>query len=648
MSNNTIEPIDAQAVNCVYVQHSEGKEMMTISFEYHANGKSKSFNLYRKANEPLSSSLDRIRLNVIKLVKVKKSKKDLTSEENGEERIDLEVIKDNIPIDPNKPNADAWTEGAVLKLNGNPYIVRRNEPQVTIMKLPTIIMKGFITLPMIHVANCDVHDCKLHWYRQISAQEREKLINDASRSPKIESRNNSYWLHLATGLTYSPTEDDIAHYLKVVCYPHRGEKQGPSYSCLSGRPVELGPTDCPFEKRHELTTQRFENCELIRFVSYNILADLYADQEYSRRVLFAHCPAHALEIDYRRQLLLKEIQGYTADIVCLQEVDKKEFMKSFEPYFKLITGHSGVFNTKGGEVSEGVATFFREDRFELLNTHRTILSRLIDPDASPTSASSDNHGDEIPAVASKEKCDDDLPGEFSKYDLNDHPILDDLASQEAKDLLALFGDIRAKMQKNSRLMTRFMNRHTMLQTNLLRFKDMPHTYVIVANTHLYFHPDADHIRLLQGGVCIKYLEYIKGYYRRMLESETGETNLKITIIFCGDMNSTPDCGLYKLVHEGKVSSDLKDWRSNEEEAVQGLTIKTSLRFSSAYKDIPYTNYTPGFNGCLDYIYYEPAGLVCDSTVPLPDHEDVTLTGGIPSDVFPSDHIALVSNLKFKQ
>jgi 2',5'-phosphodiesterase len=32
--------------------------------------------------------------------------------------------------------------------------------------------------------------------------------------------------------------------------------------------------------------------------------------------------------------------------------------------------------------------------------------------------------------------------------------------------------------------------------------------IVVANTHQYFHPDADHIRLLQTGITLIYLEHL--------------------------------------------------------------------------------------------------------------------------------------------
>jgi mRNA deadenylase 3'-5' endonuclease subunit Ccr4 len=62
-----------------------------------------------------------------------------------------------------------------------------------------------------------------------------------------------------------------------------------------------------------LSTSKFvtKSAFVIRFriVSYNILADLYADSDVSRTELFPYCPPYALNIDYRKQLILKELLG---------------------------------------------------------------------------------------------------------------------------------------------------------------------------------------------------------------------------------------------------------------------------------------------------------------------------------------------------
>ena len=38
-----------------------------------------------------------------------------------------------------------------------------------------------------------------------------------------------------------------------------------------------------------------------------------------------------LDPDYRRPLILQELLGFNADIICLQEVDEKAFAEYFQP-----------------------------------------------------------------------------------------------------------------------------------------------------------------------------------------------------------------------------------------------------------------------------------------------------------------------------
>ena len=44
------------------------------------------------------------------------------------------------------------------------------------------------------------------------------------------------------------------------------------------------------------------------------------------------------------------LSGYKGDILCLQEVDRKVYMRDLSPAFDLI-GYGGLFAEKDGEVS---------------------------------------------------------------------------------------------------------------------------------------------------------------------------------------------------------------------------------------------------------------------------------------------------------
>ena len=102
-----------------------------------------------------------------------------------------------------------------------------------------------------------------------------------------------------------------------------------------------------------------------RIISYNVLAEIYATQSQ-----YPYCPPWALSFEYRRKLLMSELQRYDADIMCLQEVQADHFNTSL--YHDLLAaGYDGVFKAKTrvsmgreGRI-DGCALFFRKSRFAL-------------------------------------------------------------------------------------------------------------------------------------------------------------------------------------------------------------------------------------------------------------------------------------------
>lgn len=60
--------------------------------------------------------------------------------------------------------------------------------------------------------------------------------------------------------------------------------------------------------------------------------------------------------------MLQLFVGYNADIICLQEVDRKLFINDLEPILSF-EGFSGVLKLKAGLTPEGTATFFRQSKF---------------------------------------------------------------------------------------------------------------------------------------------------------------------------------------------------------------------------------------------------------------------------------------------
>ncbi|XP_055540860.1 2',5'-phosphodiesterase 12 [Wyeomyia smithii] len=551
------------------------------------------FNFFRDVTENIDASTERIKANIEKetkkrMNKKKKAKSGTPSEQLG--TTELALVNDVLPevgvrfFDCDKEQdikGIAFSEllkrvheekNILLKILDDDFRIDFNSPAVQTINLPQSMLAGFYVYPSkLELVFAEKEQSDFHWFR--------------GKMPKSKNAQLIEWEQIGTGFSYMPTSDDVGHHLKFLCVPKNSQKSGPSSEITSVSEVQAGPGQCPFDVRHLFTQSKLVNGHQFRIVSYNILADLYADSDYSRTELFGYCPSYALHIDYRKQLFIKELIGYHADIICLQEVDSKIFDLDLLPVLRL-KSYDGHFKAKG-KTAEGLATFFDVDRFEVLDQQGITIGENL-------------------------------------------------------ETLEAFQCLWSQVKSHEKLASRISERSTAIQVTLLRSRQNPMKHLLVANTHFYFHPDADHIRLLQGGFSMLYVRSLYEQFEEKLKLERDH----FAIIFCGDFNSTPECGMYRLMTERFVGDEMADWQSNEEEAIRGVTLSQPFQFQSACGCPKYTNFTVGFQACIDYIYYQSDALHVNDVVPLPSEEELLAYSAIPSPVFPSDHIALVANLEW--
>ncbi|XP_028050379.1 2',5'-phosphodiesterase 12 isoform X2 [Monomorium pharaonis] len=564
-------------MNEAFLRYEKGNDTFDISFRYvdEMAKIDRQFNFSRQIAESVNNFLKRIDTNVCKIVKRKLDRKrknnasletsDMTTDNVNAGKIML--LKNDVKVDGNTVCESLLQDSAELKLIifEKSFLVKRNAPYITKISLPTSILADFPTYPSKFEALYTVKkQSTFSWYRN-------DLVNNKPNS----------WTYVCNGYLYVPSVGDIGCNLKISCEPRNESDTGPKMEVESKNVVEAGPGQCPFDMRHQFTKHKLSG-KSFRIICYNILADTYADSDFSKDVLFPYCPQYALNIDYRKQLILKEIIGFNGDIICLQEVDKNVYECDLLPSLYMLN-YDGVYVTKN-DMSEGLATFFNQDRFEKLGFQSSIMAQNVD---------------------------------FPK-----------------------FAAIWSKID-NDKSKERFLGRNTTIQVTALRSKENQSEILVIGNTHLYFKPDADHIRLLQGYYAVTYVHEIA----KRTQEENPECN--VNVILCGDFNSVPECGIYKLMTENYVPETCEDWKSNVEEAIENVSLTQDLRLSSACGTPEYTNYTPEFSACLDYIFYERDKLEVEQVVPMPSKEDLTLNTGLPSVVFPSDHISLCADLKLK-
>ncbi|XP_065605324.1 2',5'-phosphodiesterase 12 [Cyrtonyx montezumae] len=564
-AGGAMEPAERAVVRCV---PSEPKLSLQLVLP---DGSAR--HMQRDREEPLGRALARIATNAAKgrAKGGKKSKK--PSAEDGEAgEAELPEVRlfsrDGREVPEEVPNSAAWQDGAVLHVGAARYRVERNPPALTELRLPRSLLAGFPVCPKVSAEFAAPEHCLFRWYRERRPQGGgEGPAWEEERDPEGSER------------VFTPSNALVGLRLKLRCTPGDGARRfGPPREVESGGPVEAGPGACTFDSRH-LYTRRVCGRGSVRAVSYNVLADAYAQTEFSRTVLYPYCAPYALEVDYRQNLLKKELAGYNADLICLQEVDKSVFVDSLAPALDAF-GLEGLFKIKEKQ-HEGLATFYRRDKFSLLSQH-------------------------------------------------------DIAFCEALLSDPLHAELRDKLGQYPAVRDRVLQRSSVLQVSVLQSATDPSRRLCVANTHLYWHPKGGNIRLIQIAVALSHLKYV-----------ACDLYPNIPVIFCGDFNSTPSSGTYGFVSTGGIAEDHKDWVSSGEEERCNMPLSHPFKLQSACGEPAYTNYVGGFYGCLDYIFIDKNALEVEQVIPLPSHEEITTHQALPSVSHPSDHIALVCDLRWK-
>ncbi|XP_067854866.1 2',5'-phosphodiesterase 12 [Heptranchias perlo] len=526
---------------------------LTISFRLGGGQR----HLQREQSESLQTALARIAHNVLKAqAKPRKGKKAAAEALAQAPALPVTLYQGEQPVSGDTSNAEAWQEGAVLQVGEARYRVERNPPTLTHLELPTSIMAGFPVCPKLEIEFGDLAESLFEWLKEEAWG----------------------WEPVGTGRVFIPNNSHIGLKLKLKCTPGNGQRYGAATELQSAGAVEAGPGTCTFDTRHSFTCRAVDEA-LLRVVSYNILADVYAQTEFSKSSLYPYCAPYALEADYRQNLIKKELSGYNADIICLQEVDKNVFANSLSPALDAF-GYGGVFRIKEKQ-HEGLATFFRTSKYRLLSQHDVTFSEALASDPS-------------------------------------------------------YFDLLERISANPNVKEKVLQRSTTFQVCVLQSIKDPLRKLCIGNTHLYWHPKGGHIRLVQIATAFRHLQQV-----------TTEIYPDTPVIFCGDFNSTPTTGLYDFVTKGSISADHPDWTSNGEEERCNMSLTHSFKLKSACGEPAYTNYVGGFQGCLDYIFMDMNIFEVVQVIPFPTHEEITCHLALPSVSHPSDHIALICDLRCK-
>lgn len=273
-----------------YMRCPEGSEVFDLSFQYFHPilNINRQFNFSRKLSESVSVFLSRIATNVEKIVNKKQKKKLKSAEESAPLAVKLFQNGDEVCGDLLCESLFKIGGDIRLKILDHEYTIVVNTPWIKNLELPSSILATFPVYPSkFETLFVDKNISDFTWYK---------------------SHDQKNWLLAGHGFLFTPCKTDIDYYLKLSCLPKNASDLGPCTEVESAEKIQADPGQCPFDIRHKFAKDKLSGRNF-RVVTYNLLADLYADSDYSRTVLFPYCPSYALNIDYRKQLILKELIG---------------------------------------------------------------------------------------------------------------------------------------------------------------------------------------------------------------------------------------------------------------------------------------------------------------------------------------------------
>lgn len=356
--------------------------------------------------------------------------------------------------------------------------------------------------------------------------------------------------------------------------------------------------------------------------SYNILCDNYVNAQQ-----YPYTPSRALDWEYRKELILQDIQAQDPDIVCLQEINTE----SFEEFFSMklaYADYKGVFFPKGraktmseknAKVADGCATFYKGSKYILLDKYLIDFANIA----------------------------------INRPDMkNQHDIFNRVGPRDDIAVATLF--------ENRLTGGRF----------------------IVVNTHIFWNPAYADVKLIQVAILMENMSRLAEKYARWPASKGKKTytaadensdplvpaeplpepvssmeypsGTQLPLILCTDLNSTPDSSVYELLSTGSVAPDHHELGGYQYGHFTRDGIQHPFSLRSAYSlldgtpsELTFTNYTPTFRGMIDHIWYSTNTLEVSSLLGPVDAEYMKRVPGFPNWHFPSDHLSLLAEFAVK-
>ncbi|XP_055013549.1 protein angel homolog 1 [Boleophthalmus pectinirostris] len=412
-------------------------------------------------------------------------------------------------------------------------------------------------------------------------------------------------------------------------------------------------------------------------MSYNILSQdlLEANQD-----LYTHCPLEVLEWSYRSRLLLEEIHKWAPDILCLQEVQENHFYQQFYPVLTQM-GYTCVYKRRTGTKTDGCATCYRSSCFtelsiieveyfrteiELLDRHNVAIIVLLRPMII--------QGSEVKAQGP--------PLCVANTHLLFNPRRGDIKLAQLAILLAEIDKVVKSCKRNGE------NCNIVLCGD---FNSVPHTplYQLITEGDLYF--QGLPAWMISGQEDLSYKSHVYRLYAPLWPDTLGISDCcQYTSVNQGSEKHKHTTGTHQYSHEFLLQlrfCSAACQRPADLEMIPGVTDVTpddakaqppsprfrhflshGLNLQSVYKHVlpgsgtaEVTTLHSQVGATVDYIFYSPklplnteeqgeasfmsSGLKAIGCLSLLSEDVLWSMNGLPSHMFPSDHLSLLAKFQ---
>lgn len=340
-------------------------------------------------------------------------------------------------------------------------------------------------------------------------------------------------------------------------------------------------------------------------MSYNVLCKNYASKQH-----YGYVPMWALSWEYRRDLIIKEILSYMADIICLQEVEFDKYESFFHTQLSSLGNYKGFFwpKTRARTMNEyersqvdGCATFWKSSVWVYF----------------------------LPPVAMS------IITIQSFRSLAGHCI--ELQQVSLQD---------SSLRKVEGIISRLTNKDNIAVVTLLEHMSTG-LKLLVVNTHLHWDPTLTDVKLAQISLLMSEVQRLLVNWGCCYSSADVK---QFPIVLAGDFNSTPDSSVFGFIESGVTPRDHPDLEPYAYRETLLETFKHQFDLKSSYSnagDLSFTNFTPGFKDVIDYIWYSSRSLTPLGVLNGIDPSYTKKIIGFPNAHNPSDHISLLSSFAFK-